>query len=537
MRASCLATRVRGVLSPIEHAEREDALAGWLADRGLDTAAAEPLAETAVTLDALDRIDGAVGGPALDAVLRWAAAGCSVRGIASEIQDAAMRISGLVLAVKGFTHMDQATVAEPVDLTSSLGNTVAVLKSMARAKSVAVDVDRGARPPARSRLRRRAQPDLGEPDRQRARRRPRVGPRRGASGHEARRVVVRIADNGPGIPAEVRERIFEPFFTTKPVGQGTGLGLDIVRRLLVHNDAEIDVESQPGRTEFRVSLPLAEPDEPGATVNKPVLLVVDDDAQVLAAVRRDPVRSHYRESYTVMSASSGEEALATVRELKARGDSLAIVISDQRMPGIQGTDLLAQSREVYPLARRVLLTAYSDIEAAIKAINEAHLDHYLSKPWDPPEERLFPVVDDLLDAWQAEYLPEAKGLRLVGHQWSPRSHAIKDFLAGNLIPYRWLDVERDPDARGLLEAAGIRRRRASRAVLRGWVRAAQPGAAAGGRAPRPAALGRVRALRPRDRRRRSRRTRGRGVRRVGRTADAVARPARARRAGGQQLPD
>ena len=137
-----------------------------------------------------------------------------------------------------------------------------------------------------------------------------------------------------------------------------------------------------------------------------------------------------------MSAASGEEALATARELKSRGDSLAMLISDQRMPGMLGNEVLARSREMYPLARRVLLTAYSDIEAAVKAINEAHLDHYLSKPWDPPEERLFPVVDDLLDAWQAEYLPEAKGLRLVGHQWSPRSHAIKDFLASNLIPYR-----------------------------------------------------------------------------------------------------
>ena len=189
-------------------------------------------------------------------------------------------------------------------------------------------------------------------------------------------------------------------------------------------------------------------------MNKPVLLVVDDDAQVLAAVRRD-LRGKYRESYTVMSAASGEEALTTIRELKARGDSLAIVISDQRMPGIQGTDVLAQSRDVYPLARRVLLTAYSDIDAAIQAINVAHLDHYLSKPWDPPEEQLFPVVDDLLDAWQAEYLPEAKGLRLVGHQWSPRSHEIKNFLAGNLVPYRWLDVERDAGARALLDAAGI----------------------------------------------------------------------------------
>ncbi|HEY7058984.1 MAG TPA: FAD-dependent oxidoreductase [Vicinamibacterales bacterium] len=189
-------------------------------------------------------------------------------------------------------------------------------------------------------------------------------------------------------------------------------------------------------------------------MNKPALLVVDDDAQVLAAVRRD-LRSRYRESYTIISASSGEEALATIRELKARGDSLAMVISDQRMPGIQGTDLLAQSRDIYPLARRVLLTAYSDIDAAIKAINVAHLDHYLSKPWDPPEECLFPVIDDLLDGWQAECLPEAKGLRLVGHQWSPRSHEIKGFLAGNLIPYRWLDVARNHDAQGLLDAAGV----------------------------------------------------------------------------------
>ncbi|HVG26951.1 MAG TPA: FAD-dependent oxidoreductase [Acidobacteriaceae bacterium] len=189
-------------------------------------------------------------------------------------------------------------------------------------------------------------------------------------------------------------------------------------------------------------------------MNKPVVLVIDDDPQVLAAVRRD-LRGRYRETYTIVSASSGEQGLETIRELKARGDSLAIVISDQRMPGLQGVDVLAQTREVYALARRVLLTAYSDIDAAIKAINHAHLDHYLSKPWSPPEECLFPVIDDLLDAWQAEYLPEAKGLRLIGHQWSERSHRIKDFLAGNLIPYRWLDVERNPDARPLLDAAGV----------------------------------------------------------------------------------
>ena len=189
-------------------------------------------------------------------------------------------------------------------------------------------------------------------------------------------------------------------------------------------------------------------------MNKPVLLIVDDDPQVLAAVRRD-LRSRYRDHYMVISAASGEEALTAARELKTRGDSLAMIISDQRMPGMLGGEVLARSREVFPLARRVLLTAYSDVEAAIKAINEAQVDHYLSKPWDPPEDRLFPVIDDLLDAWQAEYLPEAKGLRLVGHQWSPRSHAIKDFLAGNLIPYRWLDVTRDLDARALLDAAGV----------------------------------------------------------------------------------
>jgi thioredoxin reductase (NADPH) len=189
-------------------------------------------------------------------------------------------------------------------------------------------------------------------------------------------------------------------------------------------------------------------------MNKPVLLVVDDDPQVLAAVRRD-LRSRYRESYTVVSAGSGEEALAAARELKGRGDALAMVLSDQRMPGMLGGELLAKSRDVYPLARRVLLTAYSDIEAAIRAINEAHVDHYLSKPWDPPEDRLYPVVDDLLDAWQAESLPEAKGLRLVGHQWATRSHSIKEFLASNLVPYRWLDVERDPEAKTLLDSAGV----------------------------------------------------------------------------------
>jgi thioredoxin reductase (NADPH) len=180
---------------------------------------------------------------------------------------------------------------------------------------------------------------------------------------------------------------------------------------------------------------------------------VDDDPQVLAAVKRD-LRSRYREQYSVVSAASGQEALGAAREMKTRGDELAMVISDQRMPGMLGNELLAAVRDVFPLARRVLLTAYSDIDAAINAINSAHIDHYLSKPWDPPEEHLYPVVDDLLEEWQAERQPEAKGLRLVGHQWSARSHEVKTFLASNLIPYRWVDVDRD-DAAALLESAGV----------------------------------------------------------------------------------
>jgi signal transduction histidine kinase len=257
VRSSCL-VRVPGVLSPIQQAEREDAITDWLEDHGVDGVVAGPLAETAVTLGALERVAAEINGPPLVAALRAVAAGCSVRVIASEIQEAATRISGLVMAIKGFTHMDQATVAEPVNLAGSLANTVAVLNSKARRKSVAVTVD--------------VDPDL-----------PRV---RGFAGElnqiwanlidnaldavadsgrvdvtahrDRQHIVVRIVDNGPGIPAEIRDRMFEPFFTTKPVGKGTGLGLDIVQRLVIHNDAEIEVDTAPGRTEFRVRLPLAD---------------------------------------------------------------------------------------------------------------------------------------------------------------------------------------------------------------------------------------------------------------------------------------
>lgn len=189
-------------------------------------------------------------------------------------------------------------------------------------------------------------------------------------------------------------------------------------------------------------------------MSEPVILVVDDDPQVLSAIRRD-LRSRYRPEYRVLAANSGEAALDAVKELKARGDTLAMLISDQRMPSMLGVEVLARCREIYPIARCVLLTAYSDIKAAVRAINEAHVDHYLEKPWEPPEERLFPAIDDMLDSWHAEYIPEVTGLRLIGYQWSPRSHDVKNFLASNLVPYRWLDVERDPEAARLMDAASL----------------------------------------------------------------------------------
>jgi thioredoxin reductase (NADPH) len=189
-------------------------------------------------------------------------------------------------------------------------------------------------------------------------------------------------------------------------------------------------------------------------LSEPVILVIDDDPQVLGAIRRD-LKTHYQTKYRVLAAQSGETAVQTAKELKTRGDALAMIISDQRMPGMLGVDVLSQCRELYPFARRVLLTAYSDIQAAVRAINEAHLNHYLEKPWDPPEERLYPPLDELLSQWEEEYRPEIPGLRVVGHPWSPRAHAIKEFLGGNLVPYRWLELGHDPEAKVLTEVAGV----------------------------------------------------------------------------------
>lgn len=187
-------------------------------------------------------------------------------------------------------------------------------------------------------------------------------------------------------------------------------------------------------------------------MTKPTLLAVDDDPQVLAAVGRD-LRSHYGADYRIVAAASGSEALEVTDALLARGDTIALFLVDQRMPGIEGTGFLLEARNRYPRAKKVLLTAYADTKAAIQAINEVELDHYLMKPWDPPQEKLYPILDDLLDDWQANIPPSFDGIRVLGTTWSPPTHETKDFLARNGIPYRFLDIERDEEARSIVTAA------------------------------------------------------------------------------------
>jgi thioredoxin reductase (NADPH) len=186
----------------------------------------------------------------------------------------------------------------------------------------------------------------------------------------------------------------------------------------------------------------------------PAIVVVDDEPTVLAAVGRD-LRRGFGERYRIIRVASGEEALGALRELVRRGEQVALLVADQRMPGLSGTDYLVRAREIVPTAKRVLLTAYADTEAAIQAINEVDLDYYLLKPWDPPEENLFPVVKDLLSAWEAGAALDAGGVRLIGHRFSRATHELRDFLARNLVPARWLDVERDAEARQLLKVAGV----------------------------------------------------------------------------------
>jgi thioredoxin reductase (NADPH) len=188
-------------------------------------------------------------------------------------------------------------------------------------------------------------------------------------------------------------------------------------------------------------------------VRRPVILTVDDDPAVLGAVRRD-LRSRYAENWRVLAAGSGEEALEALRELRLREDPVALLIVDQRMPGMSGVELLAAASELHPDAKRALLTAYADTDAAIAAINKVHADHYLLKPWDPPEDRLYPVLDELLDEWLAGFRPPFEGVRVVAPQWSPAAHRLKEFLGRNRVPYRSLDAEGSPEAAELLASAG-----------------------------------------------------------------------------------
>jgi thioredoxin reductase (NADPH) len=185
-----------------------------------------------------------------------------------------------------------------------------------------------------------------------------------------------------------------------------------------------------------------------------VILAVDDEPAVLAAVSRD-LRRGFGERYRIMRAGSGAEALELIAQIMARGEQVALLVADQRMPAMAGTDYLVKARQLVPDAKRVLLTAYADTEAAIAAINEVALDYYLLKPWDPPEEQLLPVVEDLLTTWEAGAALEAGGVRVIGHRFSKESHDLRDFLARNRIPARWLDVERDSEARELLTLAGV----------------------------------------------------------------------------------
>jgi thioredoxin reductase (NADPH) len=186
-------------------------------------------------------------------------------------------------------------------------------------------------------------------------------------------------------------------------------------------------------------------------MTKPIILTVDDEPQVLNAVERD-LRRHYRGDYRIVKAASGAEALDAVRQLKRRNAPIALFLADQRMANMTGTEFLAEARKLYPQTRKVLLTAYADTEAAIQSINTIGLDYYLMKPWDPPEQTLYPVLDDLLSDWLATVPAPYDGIRVAGTLWSPSCHRVKDFLARNRISYRWLDIEKDAVARDLVEA-------------------------------------------------------------------------------------
>ena len=258
VRHACFRDGVQSVLSPLEQEDREDSISGWLRTHDADEAAAEALADTDLPFNMLDELARSMQGQTLNLALRWVAADCATHRLTLEIQQAASRICELVSAVKGFTQMDRAAVPEPVDLGRGLANTLAVLGSKAKGKSVAVSLNLEKDiPPVHgfagelnqvwSNLIDNALDAVDE-----------GGHIEIIARHERDRVTVRVIDNGHGIPVEVRDRIFDPFFTTKPVGEGTGLGLDIVRRLVQRHNGQIELESRPGRTEFRLTLPISD---------------------------------------------------------------------------------------------------------------------------------------------------------------------------------------------------------------------------------------------------------------------------------------
>jgi len=187
----------------------------------------------------------------------------------------------------------------------------------------------------------------------------------------------------------------------------------------------------------------------------PFIIIVDDDEQVLRAIQRD-IRNKYHNEYRISATDSANEAIELIKELKLKNETVALFISDQRMPEMEGVTFLEKTKEIFPEAKLVLLTAYSDTDVAIKAINNLKLDYYLMKPWNPPDEKLYPIMDDLLDEWQAQYRPDHEGIRVIDFQWSPKSHRLKEFLSGNLVPYIWMDVENNDEAKKYLVSTNVK---------------------------------------------------------------------------------